>query len=669
MEKQHSVEESQQINQEIYNQQNQQKRIQSIQSQDEEEQINNSHFKNLSSSSIQNVLSEQNSDYGQENQDEFNFLMQEQNQKKNIEKKQNQQYVQNQEQDQKQGKLVKEESNTVENQVVQVQELKNDDKEIINYSQTSNNQGNKDVKQVSINNLIKQIPTEISDQKLEKKQLDEDELNNERVHKGSQQIEKLKSIIKSPKSGSSQIQSGDPSLDKSILLEKIQKQKKNEQQYNQMMETHLNEIFQFYTKQFINPIKLLTKDQIFEKKQVLNLQQFMHFCKDFKLIDLLVTNDFILKYAGSKSQKPLYKIKYKNRVKDSYVITKQILEEIFQKSSGIKQLSFSEFQYSLIKIADIIFPVSGSGSVKALNSYLGLHDPEIYSKKLTKVEDLNQSRMQDQGKINIKSEVKKVLPQIQNKPKIESQKIQDTFEISKFIQIQQNNPSKFQQNNKYQANSIRWEDLGGSDKDFDPKKLLFEEDITDQEDALYLKEYMITKQGISKKQEFQKQYQEGQRVNYRQHVDQNQKYKRDQGYTEDVYKEFKLYDLQHKMDLQKHTISLQKNYESDDAQLINYEIAEKNQFQKQKNQLIHPNSFELRKNYNVIKQVSFTNKSQIYHNMSQSNERGQQNISSIEQESKKNILKMETNQKKRELSILVGMKKNQESVIRKIQKK
>ncbi|CAD8051181.1 unnamed protein product [Paramecium sonneborni] len=669
MEDQHLVEQFQQTNQ------TQDKKIKNQQSQDNEDQEekvqiqkNYSHFQNLSSSSIQNVLSDKNNDFGQKNQvDELNLIMQEQKQKKNFETQKIEQNILNQQRHQKKEKLVKEVFKLDGIQVDQVQKDKNDNKEVKNYSQTNNNLGDKDIKQVSLNIVMKQIPIETFDEK----NVNEQRSNNERIQKGSQQLEKFKSIIKSPKFGNSQIYSGDPYLNQSIQLEQQLQQKKHVQQYNQMIENNLNEIFQFYANSLINPIKLHTKYQIFEQKQLLNLKQFMQFCKDFKLIDLLVTNEFIQKYAGQKSQKPLYQIKYKNRVKDSFIITKQILQEIFKKCSGINQLSFSEFQYSLIKIADIIFPVSGS--VKALYLYFGVHNPDIYSKKLIKVEDTNQSRVSDQATMNIKSEGRNIFPQIVNKPKVESQRIQDTFEISKQIKIQQKNGTQIQ-NNKFKANSLRWDDLGNCDYDFDPRRLLLEEDLIDQEDAFYLKEYMITRNGITKKQDFLKQYQEDQRVKYQQNLDYNLNYKKNKGYAEDIYKEF-IPDIHQKWEHKKHTTSISKSYKLGEASLLidsnqtenqSYYILQK---QKQKEQLIHPNSFEERKNYNDIEQISFVNKSFINQNKSISNEGGYNNTSQFQHENKMGIQKQEKVEKKREQSILVGIKKSQENKINKIRKK
>ncbi|CAD8143602.1 unnamed protein product [Paramecium pentaurelia] len=675
MENTHLVEESQQINQQYQNPLTSENRFQSLQSQDEDDenqQINNSHFKNLSSSSIQNVLSQQNNELEQENQDEdFNFIIQEQNQKNNIENQQNEQQIQHQEIDQKEQKIIQYETKIDVIQAIQNQEPNKDQIEDKNYSQINNNSEDKDIKQVSVNILIKQIPTETSDIKFEQQRGNELEQNIQKIQKGSQQGEKLKSIIKSPKSGTSNIQSGDPSIDKSILPEQLLKQKRNEKLYNQIMETNLNEIFIFYTKQFQTPIKLHTntKEQIFDKKQCLNLHQFMHFCRDFQLIDLLVTNEFIEKYAGPKSQKPLYKIKYKNRVKDSFIITKQILEEIFIKCSGIQQLSFSEFLYSLIKIADTVFPVSNS--INALYLYLGIHDPEIYNKKLTKIQDMNQSRKQGQETIITKQEVKKILPSIVNKPIIESQRIQDSSQISKLNQIQDFQKRTKVQQNINQSYSIRWEDLGSSDNDFDPRRLLLDEDLTDQDDAVYLKEYMISEQGIKKKQEFINQYQEGQRIKYSQYP--YQKYRTKQGQTEHISIIQNPLNQQGKLIFQKDTLSLQKKQEFYEVSLINPALPTNQPsqiIQKEKNkQLIHPNSFEQRKNYNVIKQLPSLNKSYAIQNISSSIERGQQNTSQIDHESKQNILKMDINQKKREQQILAGMMKNQDHTIRKVQKK
>ncbi|CAK72297.1 unnamed protein product (macronuclear) [Paramecium tetraurelia] len=677
MENTHLVEESQQINQQYQNPQTSENRFQSLQSQDEDDenqQINNSHFKNLSSSSIQNVLSSQNSNLDQENQDDdFNFITREQNQKNNIENQQNEQQILPLENDQNEEKIIQNDSKITQTQVVQNEEPQTDQLEDKNHSQINNNSEDKDIKQVSVNILIKHIPTETSDQKYELQRGNEVEQNIQKIQNSSQHVEKLKSIIKSPKSGTSNVQSGDPSIDKSISPEQILKQKRNEKLYNQIMETNLNEIFLFYSKQFQSPLKLptKTKESIFEKKSFLSLPQYMHFCRDFQLIDLLVTNEFIEKYAGPKNQKPLYKIKYKNRVKDSFIVTKQILQEIFQKCSGIQQLSFSEFQYSLIKIADVVFPVSNS--INALYLYLGIHDPEIYNKKLSTIQDMNQSRIQNQDNIITKQDVKKILPTIVNKPQIDHQNSQDTSQISKFNYIQETHKRHKAQQNTNQSYSIRWEDLVNSESEFDPRKLLLDEDLTDQDDAIYLKEYMISEVGIKKKQDFLKQYQEGERIKYSQYPYQNYQQRRKQGYTENSSREQNPSSLQGRLIFQKETMFLQKIQELPEAQLV-YPTLPINQtsqmLQKERGQqLIHPNSFEQRKNYNVIKQLPSLNKSYANQNVSSSIERGQQNISQIDHVSKQNLRKLEINQKKRDQQIYVGMLKLQDIKARKVQRK
>lgn len=66
----------------------------------------------------------------------------------------------------------------------------------------------------------------------------------------------------------------------------------------------------------------------------------MYFCKDFELIDLEVTNDFLVNYTGSAATKPLYKIKYKHKERENFILTKLILVEVFKKSSNIQELSF-----------------------------------------------------------------------------------------------------------------------------------------------------------------------------------------------------------------------------------------------------------------------------------------------------------------------------------------
>ncbi|CAD8053965.1 unnamed protein product [Paramecium primaurelia] len=645
MDNNYLIEKSQIINFECQNPQSSQKIFRN--EEDEIQQNNNLHFQNLSSSSIQ-VLSEQQSILGQENHDDdYNLIMQEKNQKNSIENQQNEQqisfYL-------KGDDFVQNQSNIAENLRVKKKEQKKDDIVVQNYSLNNNYSQNKDIKQVSINPLIDQNPKQNSDLKFQQYSL------KDNIQKSIQPIEKPKSIIKSPKSksGTSNIKSRDHSqVQNSFQKEQILIQNKDEKQFNQMIESNLKEIFLFYTKQFQTPIKQNTKDQIIQQKQQLNLQQFLHFCKNFQLIDLLVTNQFIQTYAGHNNQKPLYKIKYKNRVGGSFVITKQILEEVFFKCSTIQQLSFQEFLYSLIKIADIAFPVSNS--LKSFYSYLDIHDPEIYSKKLIKIQDMNQSKIQDQTNINIKQELKVILPQIVNQPKTKNN----------YIQLMQNQ-SKIQ-SNRNKGQSVKFED---NNQDFDPRKLLLEEDLIDQEDELYLRDYMINQIGTTKKQEFIKQYQERQRIKYNQYPYENQQSKKKQGQKQQIYIQQNLLDLSQKQMLQQRKLSIQKILEIGDTQQINYNINQTQKLlQKQKIQFIHPNSFELRKNYNMVKQLQILNKSHLIRNISSSIEREQQNVSQNIQENNKNTQIQETNEKKRELQDLLGKVKNEYHSIRKIFRK
>ncbi|CAD8134353.1 unnamed protein product [Paramecium octaurelia] len=658
MDNQYLIEEPQILNYEHQNPQRSQEKFRSLKSQNEQDeiqQINKPQLKNLNSSSIQG-FSHQQSVIGQENQDDDCNLFQQEKQKKNIidNLQGEQQQISLQQFHQKGEIFIENESNIAEDQIHRKKILKkNDEKELKNDAQMNNNYKTKDSKQVSMNLSIEQNSKQNYDLKNEQQQR-----NKKNIQKSFQQSEKPVSIIKRE---TPHIFQEDTPQDKNINQEQIQKFRRDEKQYNQMIESNLNQIFLFYTKQFQTHNKQQTKDQILQK-QVLNLQQFMNFCKDFQILDLQVTNEFIQQYAGHNVQKPLYKIKYKNRIGGSYLISKKILEEIFQKCSNIHQLSFQEFLYSLIKIADIAFPVSNS--LQAFYQYLGVHDPEFYSKQLINVQDMNQTRMQVQNALDIKQEPK-ITHSVDNKTKSQNHRINYQQKISKLNQVQvlQKNSKIYSIRNKGQ--SVKY-DYGDEIYDFDPRKLLLEEDLTDQEDAFYLRDYQLSNQGVTKKQELFKQYQE--RIKYDQYPYQNQKSNSKQGQTEQIYIKQNQQDLKQNLKLQQNTMSIKTILEKDEAYLINPKINQTTkQLQKQKFQQIYPNSFELRNNYNILKQLPALNLSYAQPNISSSIEREQQNTSQIHKETKENAKRLETmNEKKTELK---GILKNQYYSIRKIFRK
>ncbi|CAK71215.1 unnamed protein product (macronuclear) [Paramecium tetraurelia] len=622
MDNQQLIEEPQIINYEYQNPERSQEGFRSLKplnEQDEIQQINKSQLKNLNSSSIQG-FSKQQSGIGQENQDDdLNFIQKEKQGKNSIETLQGeQQQIPLQQFNQKEENLIENESKVPEVQIHQKKIQKTDDKELKNYSQFNNNSKTKDVKQVTINLSIEQNSKHNSDLKNEQQQ---------NIKKNFQK--------------------------------QIQQYKRDEKQCNQMIESNLNQIFLFYTNQFQTHNKQ-TKDQILQK-QVLNLQQFMNFCKDFQILDLQVTNEFIQQYAGHKVQKPLYKIKYKNRVGGTYVISKYILEEIFQKCSNIHQLSFQEFLYSLIKIADITFPVSNS--LQAFYLYLGFHDPEIYSKKLINPQDMNQTRMQVQTTPNIKQELK-ITRSVEKQTKSQNHRIDYLQPISKLNQIQLLQKNTKIYSNRNQGQIVKY-DYRDDICDFDPRKLLLEGDLIDQEDEFYLRDYQINNQGGVKKQELINQYQE--RIKYYQYPYQNQQSKSKQGQTEQIYIQQNQQDLQQNLRLQQNTMSIKTILEKQDAYLVNSKINQTTkQLQKQKFQQIHPNSFELRNNYNIVKQLPALNLSYAYPNISSSIERDQLNTSQNHQQIKENTKRLETTNEKRELK---GILKNQYYSIRKIFRK
>ncbi|CAK90635.1 unnamed protein product (macronuclear) [Paramecium tetraurelia] len=349
------------------------------------------------------------------------------------------------------------------------------------------------------NFVLKQVPTEVTDIK----QNDEEIQNNDKMLRTQEVMEKFKQVIKSPKTRSPQLSSEDPyQLNKPIIKPLQLCQQDSEKNSEKMIEMNLKEIYKFYSKQTQTSNKQNTFDQLHQIQQVMTLQKFMYFCKDFELIDLEIDNDFVYQHTGQVATKPLNKIKYKHKEKENFIVTKVILVEIFKKCSNIQELTQQEFLSALMKIADVIFPVDNS--LRALYDYLGVYDPKIYRKKMIVVGKPFNTKDQSEILTQEKLCSRRLILPAKPKPRAESYKQEPALTNANNISVQEKpkNSAKNLQKQKEKSNYlINWEDLGNVPKEFDPKELLLEQDLSDKEDEYYLQEYLIPTIERRKKEE------------------------------------------------------------------------------------------------------------------------------------------------------------------------
>ncbi|CAD8048793.1 unnamed protein product [Paramecium sonneborni] len=479
--------------------------------------LNNSQLKRKSSSQNKNEFLIQNND--QEDHNDFNDLSKSQNHEDSFNEIENQVDQSNlQEQGiEAEQTFLQDQSKMLEN--AEVQEFQDlPDK---NQTKRSDNQTQIAKEENQSNIILKQVPTEITDIK----QNEDDGQNNDKMLRTQEVMEKFKQVLKSPKTRSPQLSSDDPyQLNKQIIKPLQLSQQENEKSYEKIVDTNLKEIYKFYSKQAQTSNKQNTFDQLHQIQQVMTLQKFMYFCKDFELIDLEINNDFIYQHTGSAATKPFNKIKYKHKEKENFIVTKLILVEIFKKCSSIQELSYQDFLIALIKIADVIFPVDNS--LRALYDYLGVHDPKNYRKKMVVVgkpfNTKDQSEILTQEKLCSR---RLILPS-KPKPRAESYKYEPPVVNPNNTSLQEkpkNSAKNLQKQKEKSNNLIKWEDLGNVTKEFDPKELLLEQDLSDKEDEYYLQEYLITTTEKIKKDESQiKVQQKKQQTNNKQQEQQNQ---------------------------------------------------------------------------------------------------------------------------------------------------
>ncbi|CAD8051948.1 unnamed protein product [Paramecium sonneborni] len=627
--------------------------------------FNNSQLQRISSSQNKNELLIQNNK--QEDRNKFNDLSKSQNQQDAINQIENQD-----EQSNLQEQGIEAEQTFLQNQSKMLENVEDQDlQDLPDKNQTkrfddqSNNQTQiaKDENQSNI--VIKYMPTEITDAQ-----------SNDKMLKTQEVVEKFKQVLKSPKTRSPQPSSDDPQqLNKPIIKPLQLFQQDNERSYEKNVDTNLKEIYRFYSKQAQTSNKQTTFDQLHQIQQVMTLQKFMYFCKDFELIDLEINNDFVYQYTGSTATKPINKIKYKHKEKENFIVTKLILVEIFKKCSNIQELTFQEFLIALIKVGDLIFPVDNS--LKAIYDYLGVHDPKIYRKKMVVVGKPFNTK--DQGEILTQEKLYSRRLILQTKPKLRSDSYKYEPPVANInnisIQEKPKNLAKNQQKQKEKSNNlIKWEDLGNVTKEFDPKELLLEQDLSDKEDEYYLQEYLIKKdeslfKGQKKKQQNNNiQYLEQQNQQEDKSLKQNQNNITLQEYSQFVPSQQQLYK---QLKNQQQTQQLQPITQIDQSPIINL-----NQFRNQTPLLLS-------------KQKNLVSDRQSIESQSQS-QKAQQNKgykqstkavlnTSVEHSSPTTIRKendvlnaikrIQAEKKQREQQIFVAFIKNQEERERKVNKK
>ncbi|CAD8043753.1 unnamed protein product [Paramecium primaurelia] len=547
-----------------------------------------------------------------------------------------------------------------------------------NQRKKSDDQSNKvtqNTKEENQSNIIlKQVPTEVTDIKQ----------NEEDIQRTQEVTEKFKQVIQSPKTKSRQLSQDDPyQLNKPMIKPQQLSQQDNERSYEKIVETNIKEIYKFYSRQAQTSNKQNTFDQLHQIQQVMTLQKFMYFCKDFELIDLEINNDFIYQHTGQGANKPINKIKYKHKEKENFVVTKLILVEIFKKCSNIQELTYQEFLYALIKIADIIFPVDNS--LRALYDYLGVHDPKIYRKKMVVVGKPFNTKDQSEILTQEKLCSRRLILPAKPKPRAESYKYEPPITNPNNISLQEkpkNSAKNLQKPKEKPNNLIKWEDLGNVSKEFDPKELLLAQDLSDKEDDYYLQEYLITttekiKKDESmlkvqqKKQQNSKKQQEQQNQVDEKSLKQNQNNNTIQDHSQSVPNQQKLF--KQLMNQQKTQHLQTTTTQTNQSPIVNSNQSNNQTpllLSKQKNLIGGRPSLESQSYSQSYKaQQIKANKQQVKNVLNTSIEHNSPTTIRKENDGLNAIKRIEAEKKQREQQIFVAFMKNQEQREKKVNKK
>ncbi|CAK73846.1 unnamed protein product (macronuclear) [Paramecium tetraurelia] len=264
---------------------------------------------------------------------------------------------------------------------------------------------------------------------------------------------------------------------------------------------NLKEIFQFYSKQSITANKYNTFEKLLQLSNIMILQKFMFFCKDFEIIDLEITNDLILKLGGKLD---IIINKHKNQFKfnhkQNFIVTKFNLVEIYKKNANPQmELKYENFQMVIIKLAQITFPEQND----LFYNYLGLIDPKQYRRKMQLIGKPFNSKEHSEILTQEKLYERKIFLLPKPNARFESvKKERHTVEIHfPRVNLTERCRMKQKKNETVQkdASYINWDDLDDLQQQFDPKQFILEQDLGDKEDDYYLQEYAKHGQNVKAK--------------------------------------------------------------------------------------------------------------------------------------------------------------------------
>ncbi|CAK93279.1 unnamed protein product (macronuclear) [Paramecium tetraurelia] len=360
---------------------------------------------------------------------------------------------------------------------------------------------------------VKQVLTEINDQQTNSYQnLDEIQPDTQSqqpqlivmqaANTIQNQIQKHKQIIiKNPQIGNTIQNQHHQKPQQIVEKEDIpQDNNKNKSLDRQMIE-NLKEIYSFYSKQAITTNKYNTFEKLQQLSNIMILQKFMFFCRDFELIDLEINNDLILNLGGkiddlTNKKKNQFKFNHKQ----NFILTKFNLVEVYKKNANSQmELTKENFQIVIIKIAQLIFPDQN----ELLYEYLGLNNPRLYRKKMQIIGKPFNSKEQGEVLTQEKLYERKIYLPPKPKLRVESVKKERLVIEQQFpkVNLTQRCKRNFKQMESAlkDGNGINWSDLDDLQSHFDPKKFILEQDLSDKEDDYYLQEYSKHGQSLKKK--------------------------------------------------------------------------------------------------------------------------------------------------------------------------
>ncbi|CAD8148838.1 unnamed protein product [Paramecium octaurelia] len=316
------------------------------------------------------------------------------------------------------------------------------------------------------------------------------------------QIQKHKQIIiKNPHIGNTIQNQHHQKPQQMVEKEDISQDNNKNKPIDKQMIENLKEIYSFYSKQAITTNKYNTFEKLQQLSNIMILQKFMFFCRDFDLIDLEINNDLILKLGGkiddvTNKKKNQFKFNHKQ----NFILTKFNLVEVYKKNANSQmELTKENFQIVIIKIAQLIFPDQN----ELLYEYLGLNNPKQYRKKMQIIGKPFNSKEQGEVLTQEKLYERKIYLPPKPKLRVESVKkerlvIEQQFPKVNLTQRCKRNFKQIETALK-DGNGLNWSDLDDLQSHFDPKKFILEQDLSDKEDDYYLQEYSKHGQSLKKK--------------------------------------------------------------------------------------------------------------------------------------------------------------------------